>query len=556
MINKKPYIEVKGAENSCWEGWDTIVPELNRKIESLGQKKVVICVDCYQGTYADFNLKKLKNGLSPNVTCRAKDIYKDEIEIRQLAASVLDAKSSRKLSNHTITDYFDEAKLEALKNNIDFIEEGVILIHGVGSHLIWPADIIIYSDMSRYEILQRFRRNDVSNLGLTNADDDFHSKYRQSYFVDWRICDKLKKQLLSNCHYFLETNNWHKPKLAEGNTVRKGLKEATQQPFFMAKFFDPELWDIPAHQSKEEDFLWGFDCDIEQGNVLLKLDDYLFETPAINILYHQPAAFLGESVYRNFGTEMPIRMDFLDSTEDKQPKLSIYPGADFLRDYFGYHLFQNDNYYVLQAGSKANVLMGLREDVDIAAFRADLADKKGKKSVVSQMNKVKVAKHDHLFIPSNTLHSQGQDAIILHIHAAPDIFKLNVYDESGEHSNQFFAGQLFDQSPLEISQGGRYSLNQLSSSKDAELLAADENQLMEVQRIKFNDTVKLNTGGVIQVLCLAEGPEVIIECSENSFAPFTVHYGEAFVIPAGVGEFKITPCDKQEFVLLKSCIKR
>lgn len=556
MINKKPYIEVKGAENSCWEGWDTIVPELNRKIESLGQKKVVICVDCYQGTYADFNLKKLKNGLSPNVTCRAKDIYKDEVEIRQLASSVLDAKNSRKLSNHTITDYFDEAKLEALKNNIDFIEEGVILIHGVGSHLIWPADIIIYSDMSRYEILQRFRRNDVSNLGLTNADDDFHSKYRQSYFVDWRICDKLKKQLLSNCHYFLETNNWHKPKLAEGNTVRKGLKEATQQPFFMAKFFDPELWDIPAHQSKEEDFLWGFDCDIEQGNVLLKLDDYLFETPAINILYHQPAAFLGESVYRNFGTEMPIRMDFLDSTEDKQPKLSIYPGADFLRDYFGYHLFQNDNYYVLQAGSKANVLMGLKEDVDIAAFRAELADNKGKKSVVSQMNKVKVAKHDHLFIPSNTLHSQGQDAIILHIHAAPDIFKLNVYDESGEHSNQFFAGQLFDQSPLEISQGGRYSLNQLSSSKGAELLAVDENQLMEVQRIKFNDTVKLNTGGVIQVLCLAEGPELIIECNENSFAPFTVHYGEAFVIPAGVGEVKITPCDKQEFVLLKSCIKR
>lgn len=556
MINKKPYIEVKGAENSCWEGWDTIIPELQRKIESLGQKKVVICVDCYQGTYADFNLKKLKNGLSPNVTCRARDIYKDEVEIRQLAASVLDAKNSRKLSNHTIADYFDEGKLEALKNNIDFIEEGVILIHGVGSHLIWPADIIIYSDMSRYEILQRFRRNDVSNLGLSNAEDDYHTKHRQSYFVDWRICDKLKKQLLANCHYFLETNNWHKPKLAEGNTVRKGLKEATQQPFFMAKFFDPELWDIPANQSKEEDFLWGFDCDIEHGNVLLKLDDYLFETPAINILYYQPAAFLGESVYRNFGTEMPIRMDFLDSMEDKQHKLSIYPGADFLRDYFGYHLFQNDNYYVLQAGSKANVLMGLKEDVNLGDFRAELADKKAIKSVVSQLNKVKLDKHDHLFIPSNTLRSQGQDAIILHIHAAPDIFKLNVYDDSGEQSNQFFAGQLFDQSPLEISEAGKFSLNQLTKSNGAEILAADENQLMEVQRIKFSEAVEMDTNGVIQVLCLAEGTEVTIQCSDDAFEPFTVHYGEAFVVPAGVGAFTINPGSDAKHVMLKTCIKR
>lgn len=551
MINKKPYIEVKNAAESCWEGWDTIIPELNRKVESLGQKKVVICVDCYQGTYADFNLKTLKNGLSPNVTCRARDIYKDEVDIRQLAAPVINSNPSRKLSNHSITDYFDPAKLEALKNNIDFIEEGVILIHGIGSHLIWPADIIIYSDMSRYEILQRFRRNDVSNLGLSNEAEDFKTQHQLSYFVDWKVCDKLKKQLLPACHYFLETNNWHKPKLANGNTVRKGLKQATQQPFFMAKFFDPELWDIPLHQTKEEDFLWGFDCDIEQNNILLKLDNYLFETPAINILYYQPAELLGESIYRNFGTEMPIRFDFLDSMEDGQPKLSIYPGADFLRDFFGFHLYQNDNYYVIQAGEDANVLLGLKDSADEKKFKSTLLDPTNRRAIIAQLNKIKIKKHDHLFIPSNTMHSQGQDAIILHIHAAPDIFKLKVHDD-----NHFSTDQWLEQTPSKIGSEEKPVLNQITKRGDLEILSQEDNQMIEVQRISFQSPITLDTKGTVQVFCLAEGKELIIECPNKTFDPFTVHYGEAFVVPAKVSEFNVSPVSDGPFVILKTRIKR
>lgn len=556
MINKKPYIEVEDATNSCWEGWDTIIPELNRKIESLGQKKVVICIECYQGTYADFNLKKLKNGLSPNVTCRARDSYKDEVDIRQLIAPAVSSNTSQKLSNYSIADYFDPAKLDALKNNIDFIEEGVVLIHGVGSHLIWPADIIVYSDMSRYEILQRLRRNDVSNLGLSNEHEDFGAQHQTSYFVDWRVCDKLKKQLLPMCHYFLETNNWHKPKLANGSTVRNGLKQATKQPFFMAKFFDPELWDRPTHHSSEEDFLWGFDCDIEQNNILLKLDNYLFETPAINILYYQPAELLGEQVYRNFGTEMPIRLDFLDSMDDNNHKLSIYPGADFLRDYFGYHLYQNDNYYVIQGGSKANVLLGLNEETNEEKFKSSLDSAKNKKAITSQLNKVKVQKHDHLFIPSSTIHSQGQDAIILHIHVAPDIFKLKIYDEDNSATHRLSVSQLLEQAPSAMKKEDYSTLNQIANRDNVEILAPEDNQLIEIQRIKFDSQIQLATDGMLQVFCLAEGKEIVIEDLEGSFDKFTVHYGEAFVIPAGVDSFKINPIGNDQFVLLKTYIKK
>ena len=116
------------------------------------------------------------------------------------------------------------------------MEQGIVLIHGIGASKIAQSDITIYSDMSRWEILQRFRRNDISNIGVANENDHYDQQHQWGYFIDWRICDKIKKEVIGNCQYFLESNNWQKPKLANGNVVRTGFEQATKQPLFMAPF--------------------------------------------------------------------------------------------------------------------------------------------------------------------------------------------------------------------------------------------------------------------------------------------------------------------------------
>ena len=46
----------------------------------------------------------------------------------------------------------------------------------------------------------------------------------------------------------------------------------------------------------------------------------------------------------------------------------------------------------------------------------------------------------------------------------------------------------------------------------------------------------------MNVLNLVEGEEAVVESPTDAFEPFVVHYAETFIIPASVGEYRITPC--------------
>ena len=47
--------------------------------------------------------------------------------------------------------------------------------------------------------------------------------------------------------------------------------------------------------------------------------------------------------------------------------------------------------------------------------------------------------------------------------------------------------------------------------------------------------------GTVNVLNLVEGEEAIVESPTGAFDPFVVHYAETFIVPAAVGEYRISP---------------
>ena len=47
--------------------------------------------------------------------------------------------------------------------------------------------------------------------------------------------------------------------------------------------------------------------------LLLGFGGVTVETPAINLVFSQPQALLGDRVHARFGTEFPIRFDMLDT---------------------------------------------------------------------------------------------------------------------------------------------------------------------------------------------------------------------------------------------------
>lgn len=555
MINKEPFIEVNHPEQACWEGWEAIGVELNRAISALGKSKVVIAVDCFQGTYTDINLNALKETLTPDASCRTKDLYRSEREIRDMVNKDLNLKTgATKISTHHIEDYFDPEKLEAIRTNMEMLHNGIILIHGTGASKVLEADLVIYSDISRWEIFQRFRRNDISNLGVSNKTDHFDDQYRWGYFIDWRICDKIKKQLIGTCHYFMETNNWQKPKLANGDVMRAGFDQATRQPIFMAPFFDPELWDQQSiNDLKQEDFEWGFNCDIEEDNVLLRISNSLFETPAINLVYYQAAKLLGTSVYRKFGSDIPVKLNFVDGTEDgNHLSLDIYPGADHLMDHHGLRYQQVENYYIMNAKRKARMYVNLKESITEAEFKSALASEKTNE-VTSMLNSINLEKHDHLAIPQETIHSNGNQAIMLHISTAPQIFKSVLFKDKGTQPLLTSKNKTLIRAVArhERKKTIKNNFNILDGKLHEELLSPDENSQMCLSRIWFDKEIIQETKGVFQIYNLIEGSEIIVEGIHNEFKPFTVHYAETFFIPAGVSKYLIKSASVSRVGLLR-----
>ncbi len=73
-----------------------------------------------------------------------------------------------------------------------------------------------------------------------------------------------------------------------------------------------------------------------------------------------------------------------------------------------------------------------------------------------------------------------------------------------------------------------------------------EGSFIETRRHWFSGKVEHHTNGVVNVLNLIEGTEVIVESPTGAFAPYVIHYAETFIVPAEVGAYTIRPYGQSE----------
>jgi len=71
-----------------------------------------------------------------------------------------------------------------------------------------------------------------------------------------------------------------------------------------------------------------------------------------------------------------------------------------------------------------------------------------------------------------------------------------------------------------------------------------EREFIETRRHWFSEKVNHNTNGGVNVLMLVEGEKIIVESPDGKFKPEVFNYAEAFIIPASVGEYTISPYGK------------
>ena len=355
---KYPVFNVTDAEGACVAGWDNIAHRLRRAIAGRGVQKTLVTVECYTGVAEEEMLAQLTPRLSPVLVVHARDAWLPPNAIDALVAPFLggDDPVFGFLSELALPEFFDPAALAHLRQQVACVHSGTVLVVGCGARLVAAGDILVYADLARWEAQKRFRRNESSNLGVENRTLSAGLQYKRAFFVDWGVCDRWKQPLIGKWDFVLDTNDRAEPKLAEGEAVRRGLREAARRPVQVVPYFDAAPWGGQRMMEAFDldrnapNYGWCFNCVPEENSLLLGFGDVRLEIPALNLVLDQPRALLGEAVHARFGAEFPIRFDFLDTMGGGNLSFQVHPTADYIRKEFGMSYTQDESYYLLEAG--------------------------------------------------------------------------------------------------------------------------------------------------------------------------------------------------------------
>ena len=561
--DKFPFLPVPGGETSCVQGWAEIAARLSQSVARRGAKKTVLVVECYPGVDEATVLHEFQSRLAPAWVLHASEAMLAPAAVDELVKPFLggDDPVFGFICPLTLPQFFDHQKNERLRAQVADISEGIVLIVGCGASLLAEPDILVYADLARWEAQLRFRRNEASNLGVENSTLAASLKYKRAFFVDWRVCDRWKRPLIAKWDFVLDTNNPRAPKLADGETVRCGLRQAVTRPFRVVPFFDPAPWggqwmkEVCDLDRTAKNFGWCFDCVPEENSLLLGFGNIRFEIPSIDLVFDQPRALLGEAVHARFGDEFPIRFDFLDTMGGGNLSFQVHPLTEYIQQHFGMHYTQDESYYLLDARPGASVYLGLKDGVNPADMARDLQlAQTGAAPFPAEKyaNQFPAKKHDHFLIPAGTVHCSGSESMVLEISATPYIFTFKLWDwnrlgldgkprpihlEHGVKNIQWDRTTEWTRSNL---------VNRIEpfGSGDGwreERTGLHEREFIETRRCWFTKLVPHDTRGGVNVLNLVEGEEALVDSPTGAFEPFVVHYAETFIVPAAVGHYTIRP---------------
>jgi mannose-6-phosphate isomerase class I len=557
--DKFPYIPVANGTSGVAVGWHAIGQQLRSE---LSGKNRVICVECYPGVFVEQMEQSLRQALRTEVVFRSADCLRLPRELDEMFAAVLSDDPVFGRMNHIeIADFFDPQRLEKAHQEISSAQ-GCVLVIGTGASLLAPANrLLVYADMARWEIQQRQRQNEIGNFGADNLNERASLKYKRSFFIDWRAADRLKKQLFAQFDFYVDTNDRHTPKMISGQMTLAALRTAVARPFRVVPFFDPGPWggqwmkdvcDLPRETSN---FAWCFDCVPEENSLLLGFGDLRIETPAINVVFRHPRELLGDAVHGRFGTEFPIRFDFLDTWDGGNLSLQVHPLTEYIQEKFGVPYTQDESYYLLDAKKGASVYLGLKNNIDRDAMVRDLvtAQNGGKLFPAEKyVNKWPAKKHDHFLIPAGTIHCSGKDCMVLEVSATPYIFTFKLWDWARMgldfrprpiHIEHGINNIQWDRTTRWVRENLVNRIKKLRRGKGwrEERTGLHQREFIETRRHWFRARVQHDTAGSVNVLNLVEGEEAIVESPADQFEPLIVHYAETFIVPASLGQYSIRP---------------
>lgn len=557
---KHPTLEITGYDHCAWQGWESIITTLRARTD----QRTVLVIDCYPGVRLSELEEKLLPAINPVLAINVEQARLDESALHHLLArNLTDDRVFGVLSCHQLSEFIDAQKLVALKEQVKNATEGLIVIYGPGAALAHPGDVLVYADLPRWEIQQRMRSGELDNWGAENQTEDMLRRYKRAFFVEWRVFDRHKTPLLKRADFLLDTTLADTPSMVSGEALRAGLKQATQQPFRVVPFFDPGVWGGQWMKKQFDldpsapNYAWCFDCVPEENSLLLRFGAVRIEIPSQDLVLLEPRALLGEKVHARFGAEFPIRFDFLDTIRGQNLSFQVHPVTEYIQQQFGMHYTQDESYYILEAEPGAMVYLGTKTGTDPQAMLDNLRSAGRGENPFDDarfVNQIPASKHDHFLIPAGTVHCSGAGTMVLEISATPYIFTFKLWDwgrlgmDGLPRPVHLDHGEKVIDWQRDTGWVHQHLVNKVEPVAEGEgwreeRTGLHEREFIETRRHWFSAPVIHHTHGGVNVLNLVEGAEAVVDSPSGAFAPFTVRYAETFIIPADVGEYRISPSD-------------
>ncbi len=568
--NRYPKTKVEGYQDKVVNGYKDIVEEIKKRANG----DTTIVFDCYPGVNVREIEKNIFDNLEDITIYNSEEFFYDEETITKKMESHLTTDRVRGIMYHgSLIDFVDRQKLNETQDKINN-SAGVKIVYGVGASIATKGDVLIYLDLARWEIQQRYR-NGLTNFKCSNTNEDILLKYKRAFFIEWRIADKHKASLYNDITYYLDTNNENKPHMISGRDFLLGLEQIASKPFRLVPYFDPGVWggqwmkEVCDLDKEQENFAWSFDGVPEENSIYLQYGNTIIESPAMNVVKYQGKRLLGEKNIARFGNEFPIRFDFLDTMDGQNLSLQVHPTTEYNREHFGMAYTQDESYYILDAKDGGGVYLGLKENIDSKEMISALEDAQlgnSKFDADKYINFFEAKKHDHYLIPAGTVHCSSNNCMVLEVSATPYIFTFKLWDWDRVGLDGL-------PRPIHIEDGKKVidwsrttpwvkqnlvnAFEDIYINDDTSEIKTGLHELEFIETRVITTKVKTihDTNDGVNVLNLVEGKCAIVESPTNRFEPYVVHYAETFIIPASVGQYTITPEGEGTIKVLKAYVR-
>ena len=475
-----------------------------------------------------------------------------------------------------IDSFFEPIRLAGIRSGTAIARGqaagALTIIYGTGSGLIDISDELWYVDVSKEYIQKVQKAGKLTNWG-TSTNLPFGAFYKRAYYVEWPALNRHKHTILHRIDCMIDLHDSSNPVSISGSDLKGALDELTRTPFRPRPWFAAGPWGgqfMKGHMGLdpvEPNYAWSFELIAPENGVVLGDGQHSLEITFDCLLMNDSAGVMGTDAARQFGTEWPVRFDYLDTIQGGNLSVQVHPRPDYIRREFGETFTQDETYYIAKATDGAKVYLGFTDETDPDTFR-EILETSAREGIEVDVDRyvhhMPAKDHDLFMIPNGTIHCSGEGNLVLEISATPYIYTFKLYDYLRRDLNgnlrpinidRGFENLYWDRRSDWVNENLVAKPRLLSSGTNwQEWVLMDIPQTFYcIHRVDFETSCEWETNEIGYMVNLVAGDDV--EVHVDSGAVVKLAYLESMVIPARAGNVRFVNKGQEPCKLMKVFVR-